>query len=903
MMAMSCPQPSMRSLSVRVLAYAIVISLAGQPVLMPLTGPSARSVVWAQEIEGAAEEGQAFGRELLKGPTTDGSEVFFDGSAGVESIDVESLFNPSGSADDVNDMLDAFGSDVAADQLSGAISGRLATEDSAQAQAYRTIVESARSRSHPDAINDPALLRSKQILDGDDPVFDSFFAGCDETTVPNGDTTRHVPEYEQCTRVVTPNESCELHHDYSIGLVQVSGGEGGTVACGPGCLDVFIGRVGNNYWTGRCTIFEQAMLLDVVNPDAIVSATLVQAVWDDYMEVRLGGELIWTGPNGNFPPETPGRCELETSWNRSLNVDVTDQFRRSATLEFLIRVSVTGGGEGYGRIRLIYDESRLVTGDEWTITPECNALINGINDGACTVESMTCTDGPDHAVPCIQLNGFTLCQDDLLPAPVDGYSPLCRQGTIEADCRFYAGDLGCYTDINGIERCPTNDGGNENGCAAQEARAECAFVESACIPEAQGGDGRCYAFEETWDCGYDVGIPGGSTTTVSCDGPIRCMGEDCVAAPREANEDFVRAASQLEALQYMAMDFECLENDPSTCEVFGGEALACKQAVGGLQDCCNTPDGVSLFEYLQFSKATWDLAKRVELGERLTNAGLNVTGAWSAVRDFGSATWSTVTRPFTSAWGSLAQSWGGASLEAIEAVSVDSLQATATNVIGDFVAETFGSEVASLFFDPVLDSGGEAIGYEIGASFGTTLGYINLAYTIYSVVNILVQIIWECEEEEFELGVQRELKACEYVGSYCASDSPFGCIEQRRAFCCYNSPLSRIVTAQALPQLGRVYGDAENPDCAGLTVAQLASLDWSDIDLSEWYGILASEGVLPDTTVEADFQYSLTESTTADYPGLNAPSAGERIEDRANEAEFDLAREEIRENLWDGIQR
>ena len=878
-----------------------MVCMVGQPIAMPWVGLPAAPNVFAQEFEEAAASGRATGEQLLTGPSTDGTEVFFDGSSGVESIDVRSLFNPSGSTDDLDAMLDAFGSDAAADELATTVTGRLAGEDSAQAEAYRTVTQSARNRSHPDAINDPAFVRSKEILDGEDPLFETFFSGCEETTVPVGDTTTHVPELEYCTRVVTPNETCELQHDYGIGLIQVAGGQGGTVSCGPGCVDLFIGRVGNNYWTGNCQIFEQLMLLNIVNPDAIVSATLVQAVWDDYMQVLLDGDLIWSGPNNNFPPETAGRCELNTSWNRTLNVDVTNAFRSNSDLEFLIRVSVTGGGEGYGRIRVIYDESQLITEDEWTITPECNALIDGISDGACEVTSLTCEDGPPHSVPCIQLNGFRLCQSDLSPSPLPGYSPLCRRGTVQADCQFYLGDLDCYTDINGVERCPSNDGGNENGCASQENRAECGFVESRCLPEAQGADGRCYAFEETWDCGYEVGIPGGTTTTVACDGPIRCMGEDCVSISRETNADFVRAASQLQTLQYMAMDFECLENDPSSCEVFIGEALECKQALGGFQDCCETPDGVSLLEYLQFTKATWDLAQRIELGTRLTNAGLNVTGAWSAVRDFGSATLSTVTRPFTSAWGSLAQSWGGAGLEAIETLSVDSLKATATSVIGEFVTETFGTEIAGLFFDPVVDAGGETIGYQLGESFGNALGYIMTAYTIYTVVNILVQIVWECEEGEFELGVKRELRSCTYVGSYCASDSPFGCVEQRRAFCCYNSPLSRIVATQAMPLLGRDYGDSESPDCTGLTVAQLASLDWSQLDLSEWYGLLVAEGVIPASTPEADLRYSLTESTTADYPGLNAPSAGERIEERVNEAEFDQAREEIRRSLWDGI--
>jgi conjugal transfer mating pair stabilization protein TraN len=902
-------QAKKRSLGFQGIVYALIFTLVSNPVVNSLTAISVATTstlllpqsVWAQEFEDAAAEGEAFGRGLIVGPNTDGTQIFFDGEAGVETIDINDLFNPDGSEDDLADVLDAFGSDVAADILSADIQTRLGGEDSAQADAYRTVTESASTRSHPDVINEAWLTRSKDVLDGEDPIFDTFFTGCESVEISDPGSTVHVPEYEYCARVVVPNESCELRHEYEVGLISVAAGEGGTASCGPGCVDLFIGRVGDNYWAGNCTIFEHLMLINVENPDAIISATLEQAVWDDYMQVLLNEELIWSGPNGNFPPETAGRCELETSWNRNLSVDVTDQFQNNASLQFRIRVSVTGGGEGYGRIRLRYDESQLIQNDVWTLDPGCNALFDGITDGACEVTAMTCSDGPDHSIDCININGFELCQDDLAPAPIDGYSELCRVGTVEADCAFFEGDLSCYINTEGVEVCPSNDGGNLNGCANQESRDECVFVESACIPEALGADGRCYAFEEVWDCGYDVGVIGDSTTTVSCDGPIRCMGDECVSQPDEANPDFAAAATRLETLQYMAMDFDCLENDPSTCEVFTGDPMECKIALGGIQDCCDTPTGISLADYLQFAKATYDLANRIQLGERLANAGLNVPGAWEAVSNAGTAVWSTVTRPFTSAWGSLTQSWGGATLEAIEGFSLDALKAQATNVIGQFVAETFGAEIAGLFFEPIVDAGGEAIGYQLNGALSTALGYIMLAYTIYVVINILVDLIWECTQEEFELGAKRELKTCEYVGSYCADDSIFGCIERRRAFCCYHSPLSRIVASQALPQVGRVYGDPEAPDCAGLTIEQLASLDWDLINLDEWYGILASEGIVPDTVPEADFQYSLIESTTADYPGLNAPSAGERIEQRTDAVDFDEARESVRENLWDGI--
>ena len=83
--------------------------------------------------------------------------------------------------------------------------------------------------------------------------------------------------------------------------------------------------------------------------------------------------------------------------------------------------------------------------------------------------------------------------------------------------------------------------------------------------------------------------------------------------------------------------------------------------------------------------------------------------------------------------------------------------------------------------------------------------------------------------EEFELRVQRELRACHYVGSYCDSDILGICIEKQKAFCCFNTPLARIINEQAYPQLGRSWGEPEHPNCRGLSLQELERLDAGEI--------------------------------------------------------------------------
>jgi conjugal transfer mating pair stabilization protein TraN len=176
-------------------------------------------------------------------------------------------------------------------------------------------------------------------------------------------------------------------------------------------------------------------------------------------------------------------------------------------------------------------------------------------------------------------------------------------------------------------------------------------------------------------------------------------------------------------------------------------------------------------------------------------------------------------------------------------------------------------------------------------------------YTIYVIVNILINIIWKCEEQEFELAARRELHECTRIGTYCAQGTPLGCIETKDSYCCYNSPLAQIVMTGAEPQLGLTLGTAQTPNCTGLTIAQLASLDWSKIDLNQWYALLAANGQIPNAPTAFDSQYALENVTRNPYANFPAPNGPERIQMEVDAASnFDQAREKAREALWSNAQ-
>ena len=80
---------------------------------------------------------------------------------------------------------------------------------------------------------------------------------------------------------------------------------------------------------------------------------------------------------------------------------------------------------------------------------------------------------------------------------------------------------------------------------------------------------------------------------------------------------------------------------------------------------------------------------------------------------------------------------------------------------------------------------------------------------------------------------------CHEVGSYCASSMLGICIQKAKSQCCFNTKLGRIIQEQGRPQLKAFnaigWGPVKHPDCRGFTADEFQALDFSKMDLSEYY--------------------------------------------------------------------
>jgi conjugal transfer mating pair stabilization protein TraN len=917
-----------KAFSKQISGYLLSFLVAVYPLMVSAQDPETDP----DEMRNSGLEAQSFAETLLQSMnsvqnTSTGQSVaiptvkdgVFDYSNG-ESISVQDLYPDIGtsnmpSVDDLQslsnsgDDLNAFGNDRKAALWEDSNS----ESPTINGLTYGILVDSG-NLSKPDLSNDPSLLTSRNVVANMETISQEFGDCSTSTTFDDITNTKHIADYKTCERVVDKSTTCTVSHLYDGGIIAHNSGPYNISQQGDSALQVWIGRIGDNYWSGNCSVYENETEFVVKNPDAITKVTLDYAKWDDHIQIFIGPPgnetKIYQGPFENqFPPETPGWCELKTSWEVNVNQDITDTFKNSIdqgdVVRFKIRVSVSGNGEGYARLRIDYDPEQAVTDDTW-VPQDCIDAAKGIYDGFAT-GSVTCSKIPAAAVStgCVVIDNVQICNDDLNPAPFPDIPPLCEQVTVDVDYDFYKGEF-CFTDANGDEVCAQSGTNPESSCGTYESDPSCGFISQQCLLSST--DGTCYMHEETWDCGTDIEIPDTIITKeLNCSGPVRCMGADCINPNNTQSQSFNRALASLHAAQFMTMDMNCVQADGTdnvTCEIFGGEPYECKVAVGGAADCCDVPSNVSPKSYLH---------TLLQLGTMTTSLfGLEtndaVMGAYHDVHDGVVDGVSAVLKPFTS----YADNIAGLAVNMVETyytqIFMDWLKDRIKEVIQEMIQELLASTAENMAAEAAQAAAADALAEtakdqatnQLASAVGSAVSVVGMIYTIYVVAMMVVQAIYACEEEEFMLASKKDVKACHKVGSYCKSDSIIGCIEKREVYCCYNSPLSRIINEQIQYQTGNAdpWGTPEAPQCAGLDMSEVTNVDWTKVDLGEWTALLAEHDVLPNPA-DMDID-SITGSgnvlNRVPEDGSVRSDAAERALERMGEADVDEIRRGLQES-------
>lgn len=135
---------------------------------------------------------------------------------------------------------------------------------------------------------------------------------------------------------------------------------------------------------------------------------------------------------------------------------------------------------------------------------------------------------------------------------------------------------------------------------------------------------------------------------------------------------------------------------------------------------------------------------------------------------------------------------------------------------------------------------GASAGQAANAGLGAIVGIDPTSIAVSLAINFMIEFLFSgCDQQDMETAMLRSSGMCHEIGSYCTSSFLGICLQKAHGHCCFNTKLGRIIQEQGRPQLksfnGNLWGTAKNPMCRGFTPEEFQALDFSKMDLSEYY--------------------------------------------------------------------
>jgi conjugal transfer mating pair stabilization protein TraN len=259
--------------------------------------------------------------------------------------------------------------------------------------------------------------------------------------------------------------------------------------------------------------------------------------------------------------------------------------------------------------------------------------------------------------------------------------------------------------------------------------------------------------------------------TLDCGGQNYCYGNSCYDTSYSQDQDFGKAVTMLESQREAGRYL-----DTENMTVFKGTDNRCDRELYGLNNCCKTggSDAMRMFSTLAMAAGAVESVGKV----------------------FSSYSYDSL---FTAEQ----PEWASKGFSALTGTEMDSGLQT-------------------------LLSGNLSVAQFIGSMAPGPWTMAMLAVQLSGLLN--------CSEDSQVTAMKRDAKLCHDVGDYCSGrDLLGGCIKRTRTFCCFPSKLGRIINEQGRPQLSGGWGTAQAPACGGFSTEELAQLDFSKMDLSEFY--------------------------------------------------------------------
>lgn len=325
-----------------------------------------------------------------------------------------------------------------------------------------------------------------------------------------------------------------------------------------------------------------------------------------------------------------------------------------------------------------------------------------------------------------------------------------------------------------------------NDCQPLRDRG-CSQLGSTCVE--RDSLGACVMYEQSYQC---PDKPETVTERTVCDQTAFCQddGAACFDTGSPPDQDFTTSVVMAEAARQAGV----YGIDPTTVEIFKGYKESCTVKVAGgstIKSCCKSSGGGDAFT-----------------NNALLGAGLTVAG----------------------------EAAGEAAALGSKYV-YDALYQTVDSSIVNKGLDAMNSWASSLG-DGAFNPGFSMYGFTFEFSFANGFQFTGFdPYSFASSVAIMVVMDWlACETDEQVLAMKRGQNLCVHIRTYCSKKVLRMCIEKKQEYCCFNSKLAKLINRQGRAQLGLPMNS-----CGGFTQAQLESLDFSAMDLSEFIADIVPE--------------------------------------------------------------
>ena len=438
----------------------------------------------------------------------------------------------------------------------------------------------------------------------------------------------------------------------------------------------------------------------------------------------------------------------------------------------------------------------------------------------CVLQGQECLERNDSGA-CLRYNHKYSCGTDLkkqlggtLPEKIEELEPthlITQEWETTEECKQKMEGKACTVisetciegpetrEINGVEitrdcwkknvqwQC---NGELQGECSEMEANPDCVLKEEKCVSELQ--DGSCQIWDKTYEC----------TEPERTEEVSQCVDRDF--ASTMTNMEMLREISR-----YYDIDSQTFfKGDPQKCSVKLGGAI--DGLLGG--NCCKSQGDPNDFQDWAVQAGT-----SMALQYGLQSLGSHYT--------------------FT-----------------LLAVNGQQMIATGIQAAEGFISSvTPGSTMGPSFFgfglSTSVPAGTSALG-TVGMGGNTFYLTFNPAAFAIAIAIMVLQMWLSCDQSDIMTVLRRDAGLCIKVGSYCHKKVAGACVEKKDSFCCYISKLSKIINVEGRKQLGRGFGSPENPQCNGFTAQELEKLDFSKMDLSEFYQEIRSRMPDPNTMLD-----------------------------------------------------